>query len=115
MTTFDGSAACAEAVEACSDNFEICTARLGFNEDPGFAVTIQVPGGGGVTVDGAASDLGASGTSICSSLSSEACSHLTATPCEQYGNDSGSGTAFDFLSGISALMAALGVSVLLTV
>lgn len=82
LTNFDNSASCASAASACSENYEICTKQLGGNGD--YAVTIEVPGGGGVTVDGSNQDLGPSATSICSSLSSEACSAVEATQCDSY-------------------------------
>jgi hypothetical protein len=66
----------------------VCTANLGGDGGGAFGVTIEVPGGGGVTVDGSAQNLGASATSICSSLSSEACSALEATKCESFGDGS---------------------------
>ena len=91
VTSFDNSAACASAVTACSENFDICTANLGGQGKGAFGVTIQVPGGGGVTVGGSAQSLGPSATSICSSLSSEACSALETTQCSTLGG--GSGTA----------------------
>lgn len=88
-TTFDNSADCAAAVTACSENFDVCTANLGGGGDGAFGVTIEVPGGGGVTVDGSAQNLGSSAaTSVCSSLSSEACSALEATKCESFGDGS---------------------------
>jgi hypothetical protein len=52
-------------------------------------VTIEVPGGGGVTVGGSMTSLGASATSVCSSLSSEACSDLQATSCDDFGDNAG--------------------------
>ena len=79
-TEFDDGAICSSAVDACSENYDICTANLGGQGD--FLVTIDVPGGGGITVDATAQDLGAEATSICSSLSSEACGNLRATSCE---------------------------------
>lgn len=112
MTSFGNSAACASAIEACSGNFDICTARLGGGGD-GLAVTIEVPGGGGVTITDAADSLGASATSICSSLSSEACTHLAATPCEAYDDDSGAGRSRGSLVGLAGVAIAGGVAALL--
>lgn len=86
---------------------------LGGNTVPGLAVTIQVPEGGGVTIGASASDLGPAGVSICSSLSSEACSHLAATPCEQYGNDSSSGRIYGPLIVWYAILTASGVTAIL--
>lgn len=112
MTSFDNSAACASAIGACSDNFNVCTARLGGAGD-GLAVTIEVPGGGGVTVTGAASNVGTSAPSICSSLSSEACNHLAATPCELYNDDSGSGRTRGSFTSLAVLAIAGGVAAVL--
>lgn len=112
MTSFENSAACASAVEACSENFDVCTARLGDGGD-GLAVTIEVPGGGGVTITDAANNVGASGSSICSSLSSEACTHLAATPCELYDDDSGSERVRGSITGLAVFAIAGGVAALL--
>lgn len=86
QTTFDDRGACSSAVKDCSRNYDACVTDL--QGDDGYAVTIDVPGGGGTTVDGSAVGLdAASATSICSSLSTEACSDLEATSCSSY--DSG--------------------------
>lgn len=89
-TTYPNSAACESAVSVCSRNYEVCTSGLGGGS--GFAVTIDVPGGGGVTVDGTGANLGPAVTSVCSSLSSEACSDMEATSCDTFGPDSASAT-----------------------
>lgn len=87
-TTFDDSGACSSAASACSQNYDACLTNL--QGDTGYAVTIDVPGGGGTTVAGAGGNLdSASATSVCSSLSSEACSDVEATSCDSYGNGSG--------------------------
>lgn len=87
LTDIDDRAACQAAVDACSENYEICTANLGGGGDGNFQVTVEVPGGGGITVGGSGPDLGqAEATSVCSSLSSEACSALEATSCDSYDN-----------------------------
>lgn len=78
-TDFGDREACTSAVSACSRNYEACTS--GLQGGGGFAVTIDVPGGGGTTV-GAGVNLGASATSVCSSLSSQACRDLEPTSCE---------------------------------
>lgn len=71
---------------------------------------MEVPGGGGITVGGSAQDLGqAEATSVCESLSSEACSALEATSCDNYDNGasrSGSivATAILTVAGIAAAL-----------
>lgn len=90
-TTFANSASCASAVDACSSTYGVCVA--GLQRNGGYAVTINVPGGGGTTVGGWQGDLGASATPVCSSLSSQACSRLEATKCESFGQGSGVGAA----------------------
>ncbi|UNI15286.1 hypothetical protein JDV02_001829 [Purpureocillium takamizusanense] len=85
-TTFSNSASCAAATRACSSNYKACV--TGLQGAGGYGVTINVPGGGGTTVPGAASNLGASATPLCSSLSSKACARLEATKCDSYGKDS---------------------------
>lgn len=112
MTSFGNSAACASAIDACSENFDICTDLLGDGGD-GLAVTIEVPGGGGVTVTDGANNAGTSGSSICSSLSSEACTHLAATPCEAYDDDSGSGKAYGSFTSLAIFAIAGGVAAVL--
>ncbi|KAM4059326.1 hypothetical protein HRG_007816 [Hirsutella rhossiliensis] len=106
-TTFANSASCASAVAACSSNYGVCVA--GLQRNGGYAVTINVPGGGGTTVGGMQGDLGASATPICSSLSSQACSRLGATKCESFGQRSGESAARLRLSPMLALLAGVGV------
>lgn len=84
-TTFANSASCASATKGCSENYDSCLTNLGGS---GFAVTVNVPGGGGTTVNGNNQNLGTSATSICSSLSSQACSNLQATKCDSFGQSS---------------------------
>ncbi|KAL3961583.1 hypothetical protein ACCO45_003106 [Purpureocillium lilacinum] len=86
-TTFSNSASCAAATRACSSNYNACV--TGLQGSGGYGVTINVPGGGGTTVAGAGSNLGASATPLCSSLSSKACAKLDATKCDSYGKGSG--------------------------
>ncbi|KAL2157428.1 hypothetical protein VTH06DRAFT_6120 [Thermothelomyces fergusii] len=93
-TYFPNPGYCSAAVMQCSSNYAACTsqlARVGFVGDGGYAVTVVVPGGGGVTVTAAAgiSVDAAAATSICSSLSSVACGGLEANMCTW------SGTATD--------------------
>jgi hypothetical protein len=82
QTSFDNRGQCTSAVSACSENYDICVSNLGGGGNHG--VTIVVPGLGGTTVGGGGSNLGASATQVCSSLSSEACSNIQATQCSQY-------------------------------
>lgn len=113
LTDFDDQAACESAVEACSENFDVCTANLG-GGGGNFQVTVEVPGGGGITVGGSAQDLGqASATSVCSSLSSEACSALEATSCDSY--DNGAATIGTHVStgAMAAVLSAAGVAAIL--
>ncbi|CAI6100010.1 hypothetical protein V2G26_000573 [Clonostachys chloroleuca] len=86
FTTYDDRVQCTSALLACSENYQICTSKLGGGTATGngLAVTIAVPGGGGVTVGAPNVNLGASATSVCSSLSSQACANLEATPCDNY-------------------------------
>lgn len=107
-TTFGNSASCASAVKACSSNYNACV--TGLRGSGGYGVTIDVPGGGGTTVGGIAGNLGPSATSICSSLSSQACSKLEATKCESFGNGSGASIARPHRSPVLALVAALGLT-----
>lgn len=87
-TSFPNSAACLSAVSQCGADYSACTADLeGLDSADGYGVTIVVPGGGGVTVSPSrGSGLGtSSATSICASLSSEACSGFQSTQCYQTG------------------------------
>lgn len=86
FTDFDDRAACTSAQDACSDNYEVCTSNLGGNQRD-LAVTIEVPGGGGVTVGGSGEALPTSeAASICSSLYNEACSAVETADCDEYEN-----------------------------
>lgn len=102
-TTFDDSGACSTASSACSRNYNLCLTNL--QGDNGYAVTIDVPGGGGTTIAGSVVNLDASSaTSICSSLSTAACSEVEATSCDSY--DSGSSLAVPPPMGLLAVVAA---------
>ncbi|RCI08910.1 hypothetical protein L249_4921 [Ophiocordyceps polyrhachis-furcata BCC 54312] len=85
-TSFDNSASCASAIHACSSNYDACV--TGLQRDAAYAVTVNVPGGQGLTVSPSQRHLGTSATAICSSLSSQACGKLQATRCEAYGQRS---------------------------
>ncbi|KJZ71200.1 hypothetical protein HIM_09406 [Hirsutella minnesotensis 3608] len=105
-TTFGNSASCALAVQACSSNYAACLSGLQGNG--GYAVTINVPGGGGPTVGGALQNLGTSATSVCSSLSSQACSKVEATKCESFGQGSTASLVRNRVSCRAATLAMLG-------
>ena len=90
-TTYINSAACNSAYNDCQTNYAACTADL---QGGGFAVTIVAPGGG-ITVSPTVQNLGsASATSICSSLSSEACYGIVSTNCAQFGTATTTGGSF---------------------
>ena len=60
-----------------------------------FGVTIVAPNGGGVTVAPTAQNLGvASATSICSSLSAEACYNIGTDSCAIFGTATTTGGSF---------------------
>lgn len=109
LTDFDDRAACRSAVDACSENYNACTNNLA-GGGGNFQVTVEVPGGGGITVGGSAQDLGqAEATSVCESLSSEACSALEATSCDSYDNGASSlgsiaATAILTVAGMAAVL-----------
>ncbi|KAI1868652.1 uncharacterized protein JN550_006227 [Neoarthrinium moseri] len=88
-TSFSNGGACASALSSCSANYALCTSDLASGTG-GYAVTIAVPGGGGVTTapTHARLDL-ASATSVCASLSSQACHGLAAARCETTGSAGG--------------------------
>ncbi|GAO15298.1 uncharacterized protein UV8b_04884 [Ustilaginoidea virens] len=79
------SAACASATSACSSHYDACVTNLGGS---GYGVTIDVPGGGGTTVNPDNHRLGPSATAVCSSLSSQACASLGATRCDSFSQGS---------------------------
>lgn len=80
-TTFSDSQACTEAIDQCSRNYEACTAGLA-GVGGGYGVTIVVPGVGGTTVAATHDTVPtASASSICSSLSSEACHEFETAQC----------------------------------
>ena len=80
-TTFPDSEACTAAIDQCSRNYEACTSGLA-GTGGGYGVTIVVPGVGGTTVAPTHATVPtASATSICSSLSSEACHDFQSSQC----------------------------------
>ncbi|KAH8598985.1 hypothetical protein B0O99DRAFT_614696 [Bisporella sp. PMI_857] len=85
-TTYSNSAACNSAYEACTSNYAACTANLA---GTGFGVTIVAPNGGGVTVAPTVAQVAAaSATSICSSLSQQACYGIQSDSCAVFGGGS---------------------------
>lgn len=97
-TSFADAGACSSAVSQCGANYDTCTSRLeGVGSGAGGSgagVTVIVPGPGGTTVVGGGQATftfaPASATSICSSLSSEACNGLQTDMCTQTGVTTGS-------------------------
>ncbi|KAI0011261.1 hypothetical protein F4779DRAFT_235595 [Xylariaceae sp. FL0662B] len=88
-TSFANPAACTSALSQCARNYRACVSELG-GSNPGYAVTIVVPGGGGTTVAATHATVpSATATSVCSSLSSEACYDLQSSQCAQAGTTSG--------------------------
>lgn len=86
-TSYSNSAACNSAFEACQSNYAACTANL--QGGGGFGVTVVAPQGG-VTVAPTAQNLGpASATSVCSSLSRQACYGIVSENCAQFGQGTG--------------------------
>lgn len=82
-TSYPNSAACNTAYEACQTNYAACAANL---QGGGFGVTVVAPNGGGITLAPTAQNLGAaSATSICRSLSQQACYGIVAENCAQFG------------------------------
>ena len=68
-TSFPNAQDCSSAISSCTSEFQKCTAALGGNQN---GVTIT-GNGASVSIQGATTNLGPSATSICQSLSSEAC------------------------------------------
>ncbi|TLD14957.1 hypothetical protein PspLS_10888 [Pyricularia sp. CBS 133598] len=86
-TSFSNKAACETAVSQCSRNYDVCTSQLNNNgQAGGNGVTIIVPGGAGTTIGVSRQNLGpSSATSICGSLSSQACFGIQPTVCSSQG------------------------------
>ncbi|KAK1757579.1 hypothetical protein QBC47DRAFT_451000 [Echria macrotheca] len=116
-TSFSGPGACSQAISQCGSNYDACTAQL--EGAGGFQVTVVVPdGGAGQTVVGGAGVTypTASATSICSSLSSQACGNLQPSMCTMTGTAAG-GFVFGNAAGnlparptLACIMAAAGVA-----
>lgn len=120
-TSFSNAAACSSAVGACASNYAVCTSDLASGTG-GVGVTINVPGGGGVTVAPTHTVFPvASATSMCSSLESAACYGLSSARCATAGSAGGFvvGTAnaaaprvTGCVGGMFGVMAGVGVGVL---
>lgn len=90
--TYINSAACNSAYSVCQENYAACTNDL---QGSSFGVTIVAPNGAGVTVAPTAQNLGvASATSICSSLSAEACYNIGTGSCAIFGTATTTGGTF---------------------
>ncbi|KAI1503205.1 hypothetical protein F5X99DRAFT_118125 [Biscogniauxia marginata] len=88
-TSFANTVACSSALSQCSRNYLACVSGLG-GASGGYGVTIVVPGGGGTTIAPTQATVPtATATSVCSSLSSEACYNLQSGICSQPGQTSG--------------------------
>ncbi|KAK8095318.1 uncharacterized protein PG998_001947 [Apiospora kogelbergensis] len=118
-TSFSNQGACSHAWDSCSRNYDVCTSGLASGTG-GFHVTIDVPGGGGTTVQPTHTTVPLeSAKSVCSSLSSRACYNLQPSVCSQ------TGTAAPFYVGtanaqprqtppphIAGIMAGVGIGFL---
>ncbi|KAK8137776.1 hypothetical protein PG984_001156 [Apiospora sp. TS-2023a] len=86
-TSFSNQGACFHAWSACSRNYDVCTSGL-VSGTGGFHVTIDVPGGGGTTVEPTHPTVPlTSAMTVCSSLSSQACYNLQPSVCSQTGTE----------------------------
>jgi hypothetical protein len=99
-TTFANAAECSSYATSCSNQYQSCVASLG-----GGVNGVTVSGANvGITVQGASTTV-AGATSVCSSLSQQACYGLQTGICSRYG----SGTAS--VTGIVAVSSAAGARV----
>lgn len=88
-TTYSSAAACSSAYSRCQSDAARCTAALASGQN--FGVTVNAPNGG-VTITAVPSLGAASASSICSSLSSAACSgSWDVSACQAYGGGDGNG------------------------
>ncbi|RKU45247.1 hypothetical protein DL546_003270 [Coniochaeta pulveracea] len=121
VTSFADAGQCSSAVSACSANYAACTSQLaGGNNNGAGGVTVVV--GGSTTVAGAG-QAGvtlptASASSVCSSLSSQACMGLQAGMCTGAGVTSagfyfgsGTGNAAPRATGVGVGMGIMGMGV----
>lgn len=85
-TTFANAAECSSYATSCSNQYQSCLAALG-----GGVNGVTVSGANvGITVQGASTTV-ASASSVCSSLSQQACYGLQTGICPQYGSGTGTG------------------------
>lgn len=112
--SFANSASCVSANKACSKNYDACLLNFGM---VGYGVTVNVPGRGGTTINGDVRSYGPSATSICSSLSSQACPNPEGTRCDTFGQGSTAAKVSArplvvITAGIAAILHLLAVEVL---
>lgn len=94
-TTFSNAAECSSYATSCSNQYQSCLATLG-----GGVNGVTVSGANmGITVQGVTTTV-ASASSVCSSLSQQACYGLQTGVCPQYG----SGTATAIATGTGAFV-----------
>lgn len=85
--SYSNGAACSSYYSSCQNEYNSCTASLGGAN----GVTVGGPGGG-TTVQGATATLApGQAQSVCSSLSSQACSGAQLSNCATYGSASATG------------------------
>ncbi|KAF7505807.1 hypothetical protein GJ744_000382 [Endocarpon pusillum] len=106
-TTFANAAECSSYATSCSNQYQSCLATLG-----GGVNGVTVSGANvGITVQGASTTV-ASASSVCSSLSQQACYGLQTGICPQYGGFTvGSGAAAR-ATGCRGIMYAVGAGAL---
>ena len=89
-TNYPNAAICTSSFHGCQSQYASCTNSLAGDAAPG--VTVDGGSTGGVTRAGGAGQMGlAQATSVCSSLSVEACHSLTLPSCTQFGGGDGVG------------------------
>ncbi|KAI9853809.1 MAG: hypothetical protein M1824_000877 [Vezdaea acicularis] len=94
-TSFPNPSACSSGYSSCTSQYSLCLASLGGGANP-----VTVTGGGAsIGIPGATGTLGTAASSVCSSLSSEACRGLQPGVCTAF---TGSATASGGLAGSGA-------------
>ena len=89
-TNFPNAGVCTSSFHGCQSQYASCTNSLAGNNAPG--VTVDGGDTGGVTRAGEEGQMAlAQATSVCSSLSVEACHSLTLPSCQQFGGPAGVG------------------------
>lgn len=81
-TTYTNAAACSSAYTSCQSDAASCTSALANGVQ---GITVSAPNGG-ATITAIASLGSSSASSICSSLSLQACYQLTVEACQAFGN-----------------------------